>query len=222
MKFTGRGLLVQIVMGLASTAMLLVDQAWGQDRSGTPQLIVVQGQNGRLVPPRHSVVWRPGQPDKELRPSFAAAIRPTSIVVGQGHPNPTKVLATFDRLPGERYGRAVLLPLNLSLGLNSFGNLEDPFFLEVAAHDFDGDGIPELIVAIADPALYLLEFNIIKYHPPQSAGDRDRPENWSVLLSESGSQQVILSGADVDAPIGIRRFSNNYTLIRGKFVKTSP
>lgn len=223
MKFTGRGLVVQIVIGLVSTAMLLRDHAWGQDRSGPPrQLIVVQGQDGRLVPPQHSVVWWPWQPDKEFRPPFAAPIRPTSIVVGMGRPNLMQVLATFDRLPGERYGRGVLLPLKLSLGLNSFGDLEDPFSLEVAAHDFDGDGVPEIVVAIGNPASFLLEFNVIKYHPPQSATDADRRENWSVLLSESGSQQVILSGADLDAPIGIRRFPNNYTLLRGKFVKTSP
>lgn len=163
-----------------------------------------------------SKVWgKTSERDMIFPLHFHSHIKPTYLLIGRDHPNGIRFLAMF---PG--YG--VNLPLNFTKdfeGINEFGELKQGYYIQVAEHDFDHDGMPEIIIAIGD-GLIDLSINIIKYHPPQFSQDTDRESNWSLIGSYSGQAKAEIKGDTIQLFIGSQGLYDEYTWVKGKFMKT--
>ncbi|MBK9144555.1 MAG: hypothetical protein IPM23_18850 [Candidatus Melainabacteria bacterium] len=181
-------------------------------------------KNGLLTDPtgkKHLVgaaIWSGGEIDAVIKPAFKARIKPGEITVGRNHPNGTRILACFK-------GVAVELPMKFFSGsaFDDFGDIKDGFIIDIAQHDFDADGSPEIVAAVGN-GLDQLQVDVIKYHPPQKYADRGRSQNWTVLGSLSGQSRVELDGNKLRMPIGSRGRFEEYTLVgtgpEKKFVKS--
>jgi hypothetical protein len=94
----------------------------------------------------NSKIWgKTSFKDIMLELHYRSRVRPSSLLVGRDHPNGSRFLVMF---PG--YG--VLLPLKFDdafEGLDKFGELYKSYYVQVAEHDFDRDGTPELILQSA-------------------------------------------------------------------------
>ena len=176
------------------------------------QLVV----NSRLKPMPGSKFWgKTSSKDIVFPLHYHSHVKPTYLLIGRDHPNGIRFLAMF---PG--YG--VKLPLKYEDRFNGFnddGELKQGYYIQVAEHDFDHDGIPEIIVAIGDGSVDL-SINIIKYHAPQSAQDADREANWSLIGSYWGQAKAEIRGDTIEIPIGSQGLYDEYTWVKGKFIKT--
>ena len=176
------------------------------------QLVV----DSRLKPMPGSKVWGRTSSKNIVFPlHYNSHVKPTCLVIGRDHPNGMRFLAMF---PG--YG--VNLPLKFVNGFEGFnedGELKQGYYIQVAEHDFDHDGTPEIIIAIGD-GLVDLSINVIKYHAPQSAKDAGREANWSLIGSYSGQAKAEIGGDTIQIPIGSQGLYDEYTWVKGKFIKT--
>lgn len=148
--------------------------------------------------------------------NYQSTVRPTALVVGRDHPNGTKILALF---PG--YG--VHLPLKFADdfgGFDEFGEINKGYYVQVAEHDFDNDGTPEIVVAVGD-GLIDLTVNIVKYHAPLSPEDAGRDENWELAGSFTGQEKALIDGATISLPYGSQGLYTEYTWIKKKFIQTN-
>ena len=176
------------------------------------QLVV----NSRLKPMPGSRVWgKTSSKDIVFPLHYHSHVKPSYLLIGRDHPNGMRFLAMF---PG--YG--VNLPLkfeNEFEGFNEDGELKQGYYIQVAEHDFDHDGIPEIIIAVGDGSVDL-SINVVKYHAPQSAQDADREANWSLIGLYWGQAKAEIRGDTIWIPIGSQGLYDEYTWVKGKFVKT--
>ena len=176
------------------------------------QLVV----NSRLKPMPGSKVWvRTSSKDMIFPLHYHSHVKPPHLLIGRDHPNGMRFLAIF---PG--YG--VNLPLKFDdrfEGFDKDGELKQGYYIQVAELDFDHDGTPEIIIATGDGSIDL-SVNIIKYHAPQFAQDADREANWSLVGSYWGQANVEISNDTIQIPIGSQGLYDEYTWVKGKFIKT--
>lgn len=182
------------------------------------QCQLLQALTGNQTHPMpNSKIWgKKSFADITMPLHFSARVKPTLLVIGRDHPNGTRFLAMFP-------GIGVNLPLDFGkdfAGLDEFGDLNKGYFVQVAEHDFDHDGIPELIIAIGNGSTDL-GVNIIKYHPPQLQKDAGREQNWSLVGKLSGQELARVSGDTIELPYGSQGLYDEYTWVKGKFVKTN-
>lgn len=106
---------------------------------------------------------------------------------------------------------------------DDFGDIKDGFIIDIAQHDFDADGNPEIVAAVGN-GLDQLQVDVLEYHPPQKYADRGRSQNWTVLGSLSGQSRVEVDGNKLRLPVGSQGRFEEYTLVgsgsRKKFVKS--
>jgi len=165
-----------------------------------------------------AAIWDGGEKEAVVKPTFKAKIKPSEITVGRNHPNGTRVLAYFK-------GVAVELPMEFFSGsaFDDFGDIKDGFIIDIAQHDFDADGSPEIVAAVGN-GLDQLQVDVLAYHPPQKYADRGRSQNWTVLGSLSGQSRVEVEGNKLRLPVGSQGRFDEYTLVgsgpRKKFVKS--
>ncbi|MGD9685243.1 MAG: hypothetical protein AB7W16_29080 [Candidatus Obscuribacterales bacterium] len=177
-----------------------------------------------------AAIWDGGEKEAVIKPTFKAVIKPvikpgikpginpSAITVGRNHPNGTRILAYFK-------GVAVELPMEFFSGsaFDDFGDIKDGFIIDIAQHDFDADGSPEIVAAVGN-GLDQLQVDVLEYHPPQKYADRGRSQNWTVLGSLSGQSRVEVDGNKLRMPIGSQGRYDEYTLVgsgpRKKFVKS--
>ena len=176
------------------------------------QLVV----NSRLNPMPGSRVWgKTSSKDIVFPLHYHSHVKPAYLLIGRDHPNGTRFLAMFP-------GCGVNLPLKFDKrfdGFNEDGELKQGYYIQVAEHDFDHDGTPEIIVAIGNGSIDL-SINIIKYHAPQFAQDADREVNWSLIGSYWGQARAEIKGDTLDIPIGSQGLYEEYTWVKGRFIKT--
>lgn len=176
------------------------------------QLVV----NSRLKPVPGSKVWgKTSSKDIVFPLHFHSHVKPNYLLIGRDHPNGMRFLAMF---PG--YG--VNLPLKFDDGFEGFdedGELKQGYYIQVVEHSFDHDGTPEIIIAIGNGSIDL-SINVIKFHAPQFAQDADREANWSLVGSYSGQARAEIKGDTIQIPIGSQGLFDEYTWVKGKFIKT--
>jgi len=176
--------------------------------------------NHKWIPLAHAKEWRQDSADTNLPLHFKTKIKPTELQVGQDHPNGTKIRAM---LPG--YG--VNLPLDFHgsykgdfQGFDEFGDLSKGYYVQVAEHDFDGDGEPEIVVAVGNGSTDLA-VNVIKYRAPKLAKQAGDEKNWLRIGSFDGQAKAIINGKTITLPYGSAGLYEEYTWKSGKFAKSA-
>ncbi len=189
-------------------------------------LVITPAEQGKLLQqvinnqiqtiPKSRVWGKTSFDDVTLELNYKSTVRPTTLIVGRDHPNGTRILAIF---PG--YG--VPLPLRFAddfRAFNEYGEINKGFYVQVAEHDFDNDGLPEIVVAVGD-GLIDLTVNIVRYHAPWLAEDAGRVENWELVGSFTGQEKALIDGDTISLPYGSQGLYTEYTWIKKKFVQTN-
>ncbi len=189
-----------------------------QEATTTEQgMLLKQLVNNQIQSIPKSKVWGKSSFDDVIfELNYQSKVRPTELIIGQDHPNGTKILAIFPR-----YG--VHLPLQFAddfEGFNEFGDINEGYYLQVAEHDFDNDGEPEIVVAVGD-GLVNLSINIVKYHAPLSTEDAGRDENWELVGTFSGQENAVMDGNTISLPYGSQGLFTEYTWVKNKFIQTN-
>lgn len=172
--------------------------------------------NNQIKAIPNSVIWGKKSFDNvTLKLNYTSEIRPTELTIGLNHPNGIRILALFP-------GCGVNLPLKYEKdfgGINEYGDLNKGYYIQIAEHDFDNDGAPEIIIAVGD-GLTDLAVNIVKYHAPQSSKDAGSDKNWSLVGSFTGQEKAIIEEDSISLPYGSQGLFTKYKLAKNKFIKT--
>ena len=166
----------------------------------------------------NKIIWgKESTKDITLSLDFKTKVKPNQILIGYNSPSGTKFYVTFKDL-----GVFVDLLNIISMegGLNEYGDCDEGFYIEVATHDFDNDKNPEIIIAVGN-GLFEMWVNIIKYHPPLKPEDAIRTENWTVVASFYGQNEIHIDKQVINVPIGTQGLFEEYTWINGEFVETN-
>ncbi|MFZ4699122.1 MAG: hypothetical protein ACOYMG_03645 [Candidatus Methylumidiphilus sp.] len=182
--------------------------------------ISVLTSSRRLSPVPNSVIWT-GYPqtDVALELHFRAAIRPTTLIVGQNHPNTTKFFV-FYSINGSPLGVAGQLPVDLGDAFNNYGDLQDGCYLQAAEYDFNSDGNPELIVAAScdSATLYV---NVFMFNAKMAAKDAGRADNWRLIGKFQGQFKMTVHDNIVELPYGTAGLFAEFRLVNNRFVETN-
>jgi hypothetical protein len=191
----------------------------GSSDAASPQegkLLRSVDANGTVRPLLNSKTWgKTSFDDISLQLNYQADVRPDSLTVGRNTPNGTRFLARFP-------GVAVNLPLEFGKnfeGFNRWDEMNQGYYVQVAEHDFDGDDVPEIVVAVGDGMLDMA-LNVVKYYAPQSPDNAERRENWELIGSFWGQEKAYIRQDTIIVPVGSQGHFNEYTLVKGKFVET--
>lgn len=184
--------------------------------AGQQNLFLKVSNNQIQVFPKSKVWGKVSFDDVILDLNYKTKVKPTTLVVGRDHPNGTKVLALF---PGYGVHLPLMFPDEFG-GFNDFGDINEGYYVQVAEHDFDNDGTPEILVAVGD-GLVDLVVNVVKYHAPLSPADAGREENWELVGSFSGQEKAFINGDTVLLPIGSQGLHAEYTWSKTKFIQTN-
>lgn len=159
-----------------------------------------------------------GKKPVTMRLHFKTIVKPKELMIRMASQAGMDYLVLFDgvrvRLPHE-------LTSKYTGGINDFGDLEEGFLVQAAEHDFDEDGIPEIIIVVGD-GLSELVTNVFKYHPPQQQKDAGRPQNWELVGQFEGQGKIIIDGPSLTIPYGGQGLAEEWTWVKRKFVKTIP
>ncbi len=105
-----------------------------------------------------------------------------------------------------------------------YGDLSEKCFLQIGEHDFDKDGIAEIVVAFGVRGEYLV-CKVFQYHEPAKIADADRDENWVLIGDFDGygyHDTRYISNVDdnkIYFPFGSQGASEGFVYVEGKFVK---
>lgn len=135
-----------------------------------------------------------------------------SIDLAAGHPNAMQFRAIYDN--GMKPG--IFLDWTKASGCidTQTGELNDGCFIDIALHDFDSDGIPEIVLSVGDGLIRQMVY-IIQYHPPMKKEDIFRSENWTWNTLD-GQSQCYISGDSISFRTGSRGFDDTYFFKSGK------
>lgn len=105
-----------------------------------------------------------------------------------------------------------------------YGDQINKCFLQIGEHDFNKDGIAEIIIAFGVRGEYL-DCKIYQYYEPASLADADREENWKLISDfyEVGHYNI-LNFPEVDDnkiffPYGLRGLRTGFIYIDRRFVE---
>lgn len=166
----------------------------------------------------NKIIWgKEDTKDVTLPLDFKTNVKPNQILIGYNSPNGTKFYVTFKNL-----GVFVdlLNIISMENGLNEYGDCNEGYYIEVAAHDFDDDKNPEIIIAVGN-GLFDMWINVIKYYPPLNPEDAIRTENWTLVASFYGQNEIHIDKQVIHVPIGTQGLFTEYTWVNGKFIKTN-
>jgi hypothetical protein len=179
-------------------------------------LITVDGQS-LIQGLDNQIIWGKNDTnEKTLQLNFIADVKPASLTIKLDNPNGIKFLVLFKAL---NVGVNLNNVISMQTGLNEWGDLEENYFVQVATHDFNEDGNPEIIIAIGDGFIDM-SVNIIQYHPPTNSQDAIRIENWSLVENIQAQQKIIIDKQVIIAPFGSQGLFEEYTWVNGKFIKS--
>lgn len=171
---------------------------------------------GKAVKMPHSVVWgKQGTADAVLKLRYRGRVKPDALVIGRDHPNGVRFLALFPR-------DGVNLPLAFGKefgGFDEYGELKRGYFIQAANYDFDGDGEPEIIVAVGD-GLTDLAMNVLRFRAPMSPANAGRVENWTRVGSFYGQAKAVVEGRKIVLPVGSQGLFEEYIWSKNGFRRT--
>ncbi len=142
-------------------------------------------------------------------------VRPKEMKIGIASQSGMDYKVYFDdyavRLPDE-------LTSDHSEGIDEYGNIAEDFVVQSAEHDFEKDGVPEIIIAVGN-GLTDLAINVFKYHPPQQPKDARRVENWELIGQFRGQSEMIVDASSFSLPFGGQGRFAEYLWAKGRFVE---
>ena len=120
------------------------------------------------------------------------------------------------------YGNGgTLIPVNLPEGCDDGGgDLKSGCYGQLGLANFDTDGNPDVVVAFGDGNMNL-HVNVIRYHPPGSASDVSRAENWELIGSFEGQSQARIDHTKIELPIGSNGAGNTFVFVDNKFLDSN-
>ncbi|MGW8822910.1 hypothetical protein ACWGNU_12395 [Paenibacillus lautus] len=155
------------------------------------------------------VEWKPGAPDVTLPIRFGTT--EAELVLGLDHPNGTKAVMIFPSTPV-----GWQLDLSGDTGVfDEYGELQEGYKIQATLHDFDQDGINELIVtagdSIIDLSIWVYSFTTV--------GDLQKINPIKQELSITGQTYIVLDGDEIIAPYGSQGLFNFYKYVDKVFMQ---
>ncbi|MBK1656431.1 hypothetical protein [Allochromatium vinosum] len=154
---------------------------------------------------------------------FDTAVKPDTLIIkratqaGMDYRVVFEALSVASNLPVEFDGTCIDGDRSVSGG----GEVAESCFVQAGTHDFDADGLPELIIALGDGRMRL-EVNVFSYHPPARPADAIRPENWGLIGHFSGQSNAVIDGQSVALPFGSQGFEQKMVFVDGRFIESAP
>lgn len=157
------------------------------------------------------VEWKPGAPDVTLPIRFGTT--EAELVLGLDHPNGTKAIIFF---PASSVGWALdMSGMENSGAFDEFGELQEGYKIQAALHDFDQDGISELIVtagdSIIDLSIWVYSFTTV--------GDLQKINPIKQELSITGQSYILVHDDEIIAPYGSQGLINYYKYVDKMFMQ---
>ena len=154
---------------------------------------------------------------------FDTAVKPDTLIIkratqaGMDYRVMFEALSIASNLPVELDGACIDGDRSVSGG----GEVAEGCFVQAGTHDFDADGLPEIIIALGDGWMNL-QVNVFSYHPPARPADAIRPENWALVGHFSGQSKAVIDRQSVSLPFGSQGFEQKMVFIDGRFVEVEP
>ncbi|GIO64074.1 MULTISPECIES: hypothetical protein [Paenibacillus] len=157
------------------------------------------------------VEWTPGAPDVSLPMKFGKT--KAELVIGRDHPNGTKAIVYF---PSSSVGWSLdMSGADNSEAFEDYGDLQEGYKMQAALHDFDQDGINELIVAagnsLIDECIWVYSFTTV--------GDLRKINPINQELSITGQAYIVLDGKELMAPYGSQGLFDSYKYVDKQFMQ---
>lgn len=184
---------------------------------------VLYGKAGALIKPLrdgtlqmfdNTGIWsefpQPGEPAIVFHTNLAPLLSPARLEVDVRPNGSLRLLALFG-------DDQIELPTGDLEHFNQFAQLKqanERYQLQLAEHDFDNDGHPELMVAIGD-GLVDLAVMVFSYHPADSL----RTQSWTLDGSFYGQEHVFVEQDRLIMPIGSQGLYEQYNWANGRFNK---
>ena len=146
---------------------------------------------------------------------FATTIKPNYLAIRRASQAGMDYLVVF-----ENFDMAIRLPVEFENDCMENEDITESCFIEAGTHDFDADGLPEIIVAVGDGSVNL-QVNIFSYHPPANAVDANRTENFKLIGNFSWQSEAIIKNQSIIFPFGSQGLEQKMTFIDGVFVEVN-
>lgn len=147
--------------------------------------------------------WSAGETDLTLPLMLDG--EPLSVIIGQDTPNGVKTIVFSEAME-----QAWNLPTDVADAsfspFDDFGDLKEGFDLYVTEHDFAGDGVPEVVLAVSDR---MLETYVWVYNYDYTFSEYDSPP-LSLAWHGVGQSDVWLSGERIELPYGSQGLVDAY------------
>jgi peptidoglycan hydrolase-like protein with peptidoglycan-binding domain len=168
-------------------------------------------KDGKTVGPQDSIIWHGGEDAKYIKPAYQSAITPQTMRVRAGKEG-AEVVWVYEEgdfsmpFSSEKCGGATVDKICM---------------VQVALHDFDGDGRPEIVITVSDGATNL-KFWVLQYYRPSAEPTyRAKRDYWSVILEGDGQREIDLQNGRITVPVGTKGGADEYNYTGRKFVKRS-
>lgn len=167
--------------------------------------------NGKHSSPANWQIWE-DKGEKIFTPNFPKNIGLLEINIRRRAQQGIDIIATFEN-------GSVKIPFDYSdaHGIDRYGNLYGDSFIEITEHDFDNDGIPEILVASTDTG-GLLSLKIYKYYPSAQKSNNLRMENWAEVGNFTGQFEIRLEDDTIYLPFGSQGLYDSYVWVKNKFL----
>ncbi|HVO45865.1 MAG TPA: hypothetical protein VMT29_05965 [Steroidobacteraceae bacterium] len=172
--------------------------------------LLVEISNNQQLALAGSVFWDGTAQPASIQYTGKSQYRPR-LTLRLASPNGFGLFADYEK-------GSASIPVNLPEGCDDGGgDLKSGCYGQLGLAQFDRDGNPDIVVAFGDGNMNL-HVNVIRYHPPGSAGDVSRSENWELIGSFEGQSKALLSAADIQLPIGSNGSGNRFVFADGRFL----
>lgn len=128
------------------------------------------------------------------------------------------------KINGTNYFNVPICTFDSYLINEEYGKYVNNCFLQIGEHDFNNDGIAEIIVAFGVKGEYL-NCSIYQYYEPANIGDADREENWKKIsdFDEIGYFNIgnftEVKGNKIFFPYGTRGLTTGFLYNERSFIK---
>jgi hypothetical protein len=150
---------------------------------------------------------------------FSTKVKPLRFTVKPAAQSGMSYIIEFKHNPNPNESYAVRLPVDLicdaeinDILFDENNEILEGAYLQIAEHDFIGDGIPEVIIAAGDGATYMC-MNIFQYNPPALETEN---ENWKLIGKFSGQDKAAIDGQTILFKHGSRGFEEDVICKKNK------
>ncbi|WP_172254920.1 hypothetical protein [Saccharibacillus deserti] len=169
---------------------------------------LIRAADGSMLP---NIEWRTGDPDVSMPVRFGST--EAELILGQDSPNGVKVLLLFP-------SGSIARPLDLSGAEDSgafddYGELNTGYAIQAALHDFDGDGVDELVLAagdsLIDEAVWVFSYTDV--------ANVEKVDPMTQDLATGAQSYIVLDGNQLVAPYGSQGLVEIYKYVDKEFLQ---